>query len=86
MSPFKLDAVVGAGGKLELTVPLPPGTAVEILVRDPEAPDEAPADLEWNDHLQERLDALDRDGVDPRPWREVMDELRTRLGTRRDRP
>ena len=86
MNPFKVDTVVGAGGRVELTVPLPPGTAVEILVRDPAASDEASADVEWDDHLQERLDALDRDGVDPRPWREVMDELRTRLGTRRDRP
>lgn len=39
MSPIKLDAVVGPGGKVELTVPLPAGTAVEVIVRDPEADD-----------------------------------------------
>ena len=36
MSPIKLDTVVGPGGKVELTVPLPPGTAVQVIVRDTE--------------------------------------------------
>ena len=82
MSPIKMDVVVGVGGKLELTVPLPAGTAVEVLVRDPVSDDGDTAEMEWNDHLQGRLDALDRDGVDPRPWREVLDELRDRLHAR----
>lgn len=34
---YRYDASVGAGGKLELTVPLPPGTRVEVLVLTPEA-------------------------------------------------
>ena len=34
MSPIKMDAVVGQGGKVELTVPLPAGTPVEVLVLD----------------------------------------------------
>jgi hypothetical protein len=34
MNPIKLDAVVGEGGKVELTVPLPPGTNVRVLVQD----------------------------------------------------
>ena len=34
MNAIKLDAVVGVGGRLELTIPLPPGTPVEITVRD----------------------------------------------------
>jgi len=83
MGPFKLDSVVGPNGRLELTVPLPAGTAVEVVVRDPEAAEDD-FDIEWDDELQERLDALDRDGADPRPWREVMDELRTRLKSRRE--
>jgi hypothetical protein len=41
-------------------------------------------EVEWDVHLQERLDALDRDGTDPRPWREVLNELRERLANRRD--
>ena len=83
MGPFKLDSVVGPNGRLELTVPLPAGTAVEVVVRDPEAAEDD-LDVEWDDELQERLDALDRDGADPRPWREVMDELRSRLKARRE--
>ena len=82
MGPFKLDAVVGPNGRVELTVPLPAGTAVEVVVRDPDAADESALDVEWDDELQARLDALDRGGPDPRPWREVMDELRTRLRSR----
>ena len=39
MSPIKLDAVVGAGGRVEVTIPLPPGTPIEIIVREPEADD-----------------------------------------------
>lgn len=39
MNPIKLDAVVGAGGRLELTTPLPPGTPVEVIVRDLETDD-----------------------------------------------
>ena len=83
MGPFKLDSVVGPNGRLELTVPLPAGTAVEVVVRDPEAAEDD-LDVEWDDELQGRLDALDRDGADPRPWREVMDELRSRLKARRE--
>jgi hypothetical protein len=78
-----MDSIVGPNGRLELTVPLPAGTAVEVVVRDPEAAEDD-LDAEWDDELQERLDALDRDGADPRPWREVMDELRSRLKSRRD--
>lgn len=81
MGPFQLDSVVGLNGRLELTVPLPAGTAVRVVVQDPHAAEDE-ADVEWDDQLQERLDALDRDGADPRPWREVMDELRIRLQTR----
>lgn len=29
---YKSDATVGPGGKVELCVPLPPGTAVEVIV------------------------------------------------------
>jgi hypothetical protein len=29
---YKLTAQVGEGGKLELTLPLPPGTRVEVVV------------------------------------------------------
>ena len=39
MGPFKLDAVVGANGRVEFTVPLPAGTAVEVIVRDAESDD-----------------------------------------------
>ena len=39
MSPIKMDAVVGVGGKVELTIPLPPGTPIEVVVRDPESDD-----------------------------------------------
>jgi hypothetical protein len=42
-------------------------------------------EMEWNDHLQERLDELDRDGADPRPWREAIEELRERLRGRHGR-
>ena len=85
MGPFKLDAVVGPNGRVEFTVPLPAGTAVEVVVRDAEAAaDEGEPEVEWDDELQARLDALDRDGADPRPWREVMDELRARLQSRRN--
>ena len=31
-SAFKSDATVGPGGKVELSLPLPPGTPVEIIV------------------------------------------------------
>jgi len=34
MSPIKMDVVVGQGGRVELTVPLPAGTPVEVLVLD----------------------------------------------------
>jgi hypothetical protein len=85
MGPFKLDAVVGPNGRVELTVPLPAGTAVEVVVRDPDAAeDETEPEVEWDDHLRARLDTLDRAGADPRPWREVMDELRSRLQSRRN--
>jgi hypothetical protein len=39
MTPIKLGAVVGPGGKVELTLPLPAGTAVEVLIRDAESDD-----------------------------------------------
>jgi hypothetical protein len=41
-------------------------------------------EVEWDDQLQDRLDALDREGPDPRPWREVLAELRESLANRRD--
>jgi hypothetical protein len=78
MSPIKMDAVVGNGGRVEFTVPLPAGTAVEVLVRDADVSEEDEA-VEWSDQLQERLDALDRGEIDPRPWREAIEELRERL-------
>ena len=34
MGLIKLGAVVGDGGRVELTVPLPAGTAVEVLVHE----------------------------------------------------
>ena len=40
---FKLEGTVSAQGKLEVTVPLPPGTPVEIVVLAPE--EETFADL-----------------------------------------
>jgi hypothetical protein len=39
MNAIRLDAVVGVGGKVEVTVPLPVGTAVEVLVRDQDTDD-----------------------------------------------
>jgi hypothetical protein len=33
---YKVEATVNANGKLELTVPLPPGTPVEIVVLAPD--------------------------------------------------
>jgi hypothetical protein len=39
MSPIKLDAIVGQGGKVELMVPLPAGTPVEVLVKDRDSDD-----------------------------------------------
>jgi hypothetical protein len=33
MSPIKLDAIVGEGGKVEVDVPFPPGTCVHVLVQ-----------------------------------------------------
>ena len=80
MGVIRLGAVVGDGGRVELTVPLPAGTSVEVLVRDAAGTDDEDwPGIEWNAHLQERLDALDREGVDARPWREVMAELRERV-------
>jgi hypothetical protein len=32
---YKLDAKVGPGGKLDLTIPVPEGTPVEVLVLAP---------------------------------------------------
>ena len=66
MTAIKMDAIVGIDGKVELTVPLPAGKTVEVLIRDPEAIDETSDEVEWDDHLQERLDSLDR----PRRYRE----------------
>jgi hypothetical protein len=81
MSAIKLGAVVGDGGRVELTVPFPAGTEIEITVHDSKSADEVD-EVEWNDDLQERLDALDRGEIDPRPWREVLDEIRSRLTNR----
>ena len=39
MGPIKLDTVVGPGGRVELTLPFPTGTAVNVIVRDAEADD-----------------------------------------------
>jgi hypothetical protein len=33
----------------------------------------------WDNDLQERLNALDREGAGSRPWREVLDEMRRKL-------
>jgi len=33
---YKLEATVNESGKLELTVPLPPGTPVEVVILAPE--------------------------------------------------
>lgn len=33
----------------------------------------------WDNDLQERLNALDREGADSRPWRGVLDEMRRKL-------
>ncbi|MBO0699275.1 MAG: hypothetical protein J2P46_12840 [Zavarzinella sp.] len=86
MGAIRLGAVVGDGGRVELKVPLPAGTAVEVLVRDAAGTDDEDwPGIEWDEHLQARLDSLDREGVDPRPWREVVAELRERFnppGTR----
>ena len=83
MTPFRIDTVIGDGGKIELTVPLPAGKSVEVLVREPDSDDEfVDGEVEWDDELQSRLDALDRGEIDPRPWREVMTELRERLASR----
>jgi hypothetical protein len=83
MSPIRMDTVVGPGGKVELTVPLPAGMAVQVVVQDPGTAD---PEIEWDDYLQSRLDNLDRGGLDPRPWREVLDEARTRLRARHPAP
>ena len=39
MNPIRVNSIVGPGGKVELTVPLPAGTAVEVIVRGPEPDD-----------------------------------------------
>jgi hypothetical protein len=39
----------------------------------------------WTDFLQQRLDAADRDNIDPRPWREVLDDIRARLREKHDK-
>jgi hypothetical protein len=39
MSPIRTDAVVGPGGKVELVLPLPVGTPIEVLVLDRGADD-----------------------------------------------
>jgi hypothetical protein len=36
---YKFEADIGPGGKLELTVPLPPGTRVEVVILTPEVDD-----------------------------------------------
>jgi hypothetical protein len=83
MTAIKVDAIVGDGGRLELSVGLPAGTAVEVLVREPQPIDQDDLEsVEWDDQLQQRLDALDRGEVDPRPWREALDEIRARLASR----
>jgi hypothetical protein len=89
MTDIRIGAVVGVGGRVELTLPLPAGTTVEVLVRDANASDgdEAIDDVvEWDNNLQERLDALDRGEVDPRPWKEALEEIRSRLVGRATNP
>jgi hypothetical protein len=39
MASIKMDTVVGEGGKVELTVPLPAGTPIEVLVMDRDSDD-----------------------------------------------
>ena len=39
MTPIRMDTVVGPGGKVEGTVPLPAGTSVEVIVRGAEVDD-----------------------------------------------
>lgn len=85
MTDIRIGAIVGDGGRVEITLPLPAGTAVEVLVRDPSNVSEEDV-VEWDDHLQERLDALDRGEVDPRPWREALAEIRARLASRPTAP
>jgi hypothetical protein len=36
---YRFDAVVGPSGKMEVTVPVPDGVRVEVLVLAPAAPD-----------------------------------------------
>ena len=39
MTPFMIEAIVGDGGRVVLTTPLPTGTAVQVIVREPESGD-----------------------------------------------
>jgi hypothetical protein len=39
MKAFRYDTTIGPQGKVELSVPLPPGTAVEVVVLTPEEDD-----------------------------------------------
>jgi hypothetical protein len=83
MNPIQMDAVVGSGGKVEVNVPFPEGTAVKVLIGNPALDtDETDLPVEWDDELQAGLDALDRGEVDPRPWREIVEEMKERLARR----
>ncbi len=63
---YKFEAEVLAGGKVELTTPLPPGSRVEVLVLAPDA-DET-ADLV--DAAASSTDFWDNP-IDDREWNDV---------------
>jgi|GEM_PF-1770984 len=58
---------------------------IEKLVRafDPPGDELSAADWqqEWAVEIRERLNAADRGDFDPRPWRELCDDIRSQLGT-----
>lgn len=60
-------------------------TLIEELIRALDPPgDELQADdwqQTWTAEIRERLEAVDRGEFDPRPWREVCDDIRANLGT-----
>ncbi len=85
MAPIRLDAVTGEGGKIELTLPIPAGTTVNVIVHDPDDAIDpfTDEDVEWDEALQSRLDDADRDPilrachVPAEAWRAVRKIRRT---------
>lgn len=49
---FRYEAMIGPGGNIDLNVPLPPGTVVEVVVLTPEADD-------FSDLVQAAASSLD---------------------------